>query len=351
MRSKQEYVGIDLHRKYMSVVVMDEGGGVRLTQKISNSDINSLQEVFTEGVEYRAIAESTYGWYWLADVIDELPNASLKLAHAKKVKALTRGKKTDKIDAKLLANLERVDLLPESHKSSQLSRELKELLRYRGMVVKKRADMKHKIRDVIAKNNLHPQITDICGKKGREWLEENVTKYPYKQQVRSLLKLIDATSVEIEEMDNELKPYAKGLEQVELLKTIPGIGDIAALSLLAEIDDISRFPSPDKLCAYAGLVPTVSSSGGKTYMGRTRKGNRYIKPMLAQAVIHAVRKDEWLKTKYEQLKETKNTGKARLAIMRKLMVSVYYVLSREEAYKYREIDITRLQGSQARDKT
>jgi len=274
----------------------------------------------------------------LADIIDTIPNADLKLAHAQKVKGLSAGsKKTDKIDSELLANLRRCDLLPESHKSSDLSRELKEQLRYRSSIVSARVDLKNKLRDIIAKNNLHPRIADITSNKGRLWLKENIIKRPYNSQVVSILKVVSTYNEEIALIDKDLIKTGDALVDVDLLKTIPGVGTIVALTLLAEIDDISRFPDANRLCSYAGLVPRVSSSGGKTHMGRILKGNKYMKQMLAQACTHAIRKDPWLKAKYEKLKSAKSTGKARVAIMRKLMVSVYHVLSKREKYKFREL--------------
>lgn len=338
MREKQ-YVGIDLHRKYMTITSLDTEGRVQENNKILNSDTSRLINTFSNGqIEYNVVVESTYGWYWLADIVDKLPNVNLKLAHAKKVKALTSGnKKTDKIDAELLANLDRCNLLPESHKSSQLSREVKEILRYRSTMISKRADLKNRIRDIIAKNNFYPRISDIASLKGRKWLSENITKYPYKLQVDSLLEVMDSIDKQVNIVDKQLYEYVDFSEDVKLLKTIPGIGNIIALTLLAEIDDISRFPNENKLCAYAGLVPSVSSSGGKTYMGRVMKANKYIKPALAQAVVHTVKRDPWLKAKYEKLKESKNTGTAKVAIMRKIMVSVFYVLTRQEPYKFRKV--------------
>lgn len=328
------YVGIDLHRHYSTISVIDADGEQIQKASVKNRNTEELLNVFSNKVQYVASVEATYAWYWLADTIQTLDNVTLKLAHAQKVKRLNvTAQKTDKVDAKLLANLTRVGMLPESHITSVPMREVKEILRMRAYIVKQRTGYKIKLRDLIAKLNKICEAEDIASKKARTWIEENITQFPYNKNATHLLQMIDTATETIHEYDKQVKEYCKQFSQIELLKTIPGIGNITALTLLCEIDDINRFKTPGQLFSYAGLVPTVSSSGGKTHYGRLRKGNTWIKAVLGEASMVAIRKDEWLKQKYEQIKDKKHAKSARVVIMRKLLNAVYQVLVKQEAYK------------------
>ena len=117
------------------------------------------------------------------------------------------------------------------------------------------------------------------------------------------------------------------------METIPGIGLYSAIVLYAEIDDIRRFTHPKQLCSYAGLVPKVISSGGKTTFGKSGIGNKYIRTILAESIIHTIRKDKVIGERYEKLKKSKCKGIARMSCMQKLLISVYYVLKNQEEYK------------------
>lgn len=339
MKTTQQYVGIDLHKNYSSVAILDENGAKLNSLTLQNREIDNFRNIFQQEKNYTVVVESTYGWYWLADTLSSLKNVDMKLANTKLVKKMTNSdKKTDKIDATFLANLSRVGMLPESHISSHAMREVKEILRMRSYFVQQRAELKVKLRDLLAKQNLDCPYEDVGGKKAKKWIEEMLKKPPYNRTSKSLMEMIENLDRVIAPYNKQVKEYAKFFEKTKLLKTIPGIGDITAMTLLAEIDDINRFPNAESLSSYAGLVPKVYSSGGKTYYGRLKEGNTQIKSVLGEASMAAIRKDTWLRNKYEEMKQRKNAKSAKVVIMRKLLVAVYHVLSKQEVYKAREVN-------------
>ena len=123
---------------------------------------------------------------------------------------------------------------------------------------------------------------------------------------------------------------------VKLLKTIPGIGEFFARLIEAEIDDISRFRNPKKLAAYAGLVPSTYSSGGKTYHGKIiKQGNKWLRWAFVEAVQPAVATDLQLRSQYEHLK-FRGTNKARVAIARKLLTIAFQILRDQRPYERRD---------------
>ncbi|MCY1556419.1 Transposase IS116/IS110/IS902 family protein [compost metagenome] len=119
------------------------------------------------------------------------------------------------------------------------------------------------------------------------------------------------------------------------MKTIPGIGEFFARLIDAEIDDISRFRNPKKLAAYAGLVPSTYSSGGKTFHGKIiKQGNKWLRWAFVEAVTPAVASDLELRAQYEHLK-IRGTNKARVAIARKLLTIAFQILRDQRAYERR----------------
>lgn len=339
-QQQKVYAGIDLHRKHSTITLMDEKGYQQSAIKIDNRDTEKFVKVLSQPNKLtKAAVESTYGWYWLADLIDSIQGVDLFLGHSLRIKALSSGKKkTDKIDSKLLADLLRCNLLPESHKTSKQNRNLKDILRHRIFLVGQRSDIKRRLHAMLAKMNLHLHFSDILGKKSRLWLKGNVTEYPYRIELETSLGLADNLNKQIEIMDKQLREEASKHPDIDLITSVPGIGIVAGLTILCEIDDINRFPNHRKLCSYAGLVPSTKSSGNKTFQGPTSQGNKYIRAMLAECIYHTLKKDTFLRNKYEEIKARKNANKAKVAVMRKLMTSIYFILSKRQPYQIRSID-------------
>jgi len=167
-------------------------------------------------------------------------------------------------------------------------------------------------------------FTDLFGVKGRQFLRS--IPLPLLER-----KLLDGQLELLEELRTRLK---ENDEIVEGLKTIPGIGDCFAPLIRHEIDRIERFPSSDKLCAYAGLVPSTYSSGGKTYHGRIiKQGNKYFRWSLIEAVIPATRKDAQISSYYYLMKTKKGSNSAKFATARRLLKIVYQVWKENRFYR------------------
>ena len=116
--------------------------------------------------------------------------------------------------------------------------------------------------------------------------------------------------------------------------TVPGIGEFLARLVAAEIDGIERFRSPKKLAAYAGMVPSTYSSGGKTWNGRIIKGgNKWLRWALVEAIIPAIRKDAELREEYERLKAKKGYNKTKVAVAKKLLIIIYHILKEKRNYR------------------
>lgn len=326
------YAGIDLHKTYMFVTVMNKDGYIQRQGRYENKEHTLIPALLQYGKSIEATVESSYGWYWLADELDGAGIPFL-LAHPKKVNAIVGKKKTDKEDSKVLADLLRTNLLPQSYIPTKMERNLKELLRFRLYLVEERSTIKRRLHDLLAKQNIQCAYTDILGKKAQEWLKTLPCPSPYRQEIDSCLVLSESLTHQIEQFTNQVTGHVKDDANAQLLDTIPGIGDILALTLSVEIGDVHRFANDRALASYAGVVPSVHSSGDKTHYGPVSKhGNKYIRWALAEALVHVTGDGKPLHDWYEQLKAKKGSAKARVAVMNKLMRIIYAVLTKRIPY-------------------
>jgi transposase len=257
-----------------------------------------------------------------------------------KVKAIADAKiKTDKIDATVLAHLLRADLVPEAWAPSGKARELRIALRERMFYVRLRTMVKNRI---VTMFDRYPEQTaqlkklcDLFGKEGRKQLAGLEVAAMDRIQIDRGLDFIADINVRIKQSEATIREMTKANAHVKLLKTIPGIGEFFARLIEAEIDDVSRFRAAKKLAAYAGLVPSTYSSGGKTYHGRiVKQGNKWLRWAFVEAVAPAIAADPQLRAHYEHLK-TRGVNKARVAVARKLLTIAFQVLRDQRAYERR----------------
>ena len=339
LQEQKLYAGIDLHKKYAYVTVMDQLGYVQHQGRFENKEKKLVPFLLerTSTISLEAIIESTYGWYWLGE---ELESAKIPyvLAHPKKVHDLVKGRKTDKKDSQALADLYRTNLLPEAYVPTPDERNFRELLRFRFRLVQQKTGMQRRLRDILAKQNIECAYKDILGKRAKEWLRTQQFPFPYQQEVETILALCEYLEKDIATYTKQVESHSINNPTAKLLESIPGIGKLLALLLAVEIGDIKRFPNDRAFASYAGLVPSVSSSGDKTHLGETsQKSNPYIRWALAEAVSHVVKKDPVYKAFYDKLESKRGKSKARVAIMHKLIRAIFVMLTKKEKFKIQQL--------------
>lgn len=251
----------------------------------------------------------------------------------------------------ILAHLLRADLMPTAHVPGKFARELRAALRQRMHFVCMRTMIKNRVHTVFDRypeevKRLKPQ-TDLFGKTGREQLKQIQLSEIDRILVDRECDFIDELNKYVKAAEGTIKDLVKTNDDVKRLISIPGIGQFTAWLLIAELDDIKRFRNAKKLAAYAGLVPSTYSSGGKTFHGSIIKGgNRYIRWAMVEAIMPAIRVDEELREDYERIKAKKGYNKAKVAVARKLLTIVYHVLKEKRTYQKRnklERDCKRIQ--------
>jgi transposase len=265
------YVGIDLHRNRSQIAVLDQGGGELLSRRIVN-DPRLFLETLAAFDQPRVALEATYGWEWLADLLEDA-GCELHLAHPLRTKAIASARvKTDAVDARTLAHLLRTDLLPEAYIAPRELRDLRDLLRHRIALTRIRSALKQRVGAILAKHGIARPYSNLFGPGGSRFLAELDLREGPRRRMDSLLSLIADFDREIAATTVEIESRAKEDPHVDVLCQIRGVGRYIAMLIIAEVGDITRFPSARHLCAWAGLTPTVRSSDGKARLGHLWAG-------------------------------------------------------------------------------
>ena len=330
------YTGIDLHKSFSYITTMSDKGEVLGQKKLpSNGEIAEFLKEFDESME--VAIEASPSWYWLYDHLED-EGFDVKLSHPLKTKAIAYAKvKTDKVDSATLAHLLRSNLLPLSYVPERTVRLNRELLRYRASLVKIQTRLKNKIHTILAKNNVNHSYTDLFGKQGMAFLRSLTLAENYKIALEGYLTVLDTVRQEIRVVSKKVKQLAEEDADTLLLMTIPGMGYYSALLTKSEIGDINRFPSAKQLCSYAGLVPSTYASGNTCFHGHiTKQGSRWLRWILVEAAIHAVKRPGVLRRFYFKVERKKGGQIAKVAAARKLLEWIYHILRDGKTYQEME---------------
>ena len=322
------HVGVDLHQRFCYMTALNASGKRIESGPVTNERL-ALRRYFRQfGGEPVQVAVEACGFWPAFREVVEPEVERLVLVHPQRVKAIASAKlKNDRVDAQTLAHLLRCDLLPESWKADRATQARRQQVRLRTSLVRQRTRLKNQVHAVLHQQGWRSPATDLFGKRGRLWLAEVKLPPAARESVRTCLRMIDHYGEEIQQQNLQLGKKAKQDERVEWLLTIPGIGEVSAMVLLAEIGDIQRFSRKEALCSYAGLVPQVRESAGKAGRSRiTRQGSSSLRWIMVEAAQVATRCSPAVKRYYERLLRKKHKHVARVAVARKLLIAVYALL-------------------------
>jgi transposase len=256
------------------------------------------------------------------------------LSHPLKTRAIADARiKSDKIDAGILSDLLRANLLPTSYIPPKGIRDLREILRHRMRLVRSRSVLKNRLRAILTKNNQLESFSDITGIKARQFMEELPLAGVYKIQIDDIFGQVDLLNKKIAKIGKILNTEAKNYPQVKLLTEISGIGVFTALLLIAQIGDINRFGSPKKLVRYVGLCPGLHQSGETSYnKSIVKDGDSYLRCALTESAQIAVRRPGALRDFFISLSKMKGHQKAIIAVARKMLTGIYFVLKEGKSF-------------------
>jgi transposase len=236
----------------------------------------------------------------------------------------------DKVDAAILAQLLRADLLPEAWIAPAKVRQLRALLRHRAGLVRLGTQLRNRIHAVAADFGYDRSASYWTGP-GRGWLAELDLPAASREIVTDCLAVIDGLAPLIDRIDGELRQHARADPRVKVLTTLPGVGEFTALVMLAEIGDITRFGSARKLASWAGLTPTVRGSDLTVRHGHiSKQGSAWLRWVLNQAAQTAKRSPEFAAA-YSSIAKRRGKKIATIAIARKLLTRAWHLLAEMQA--------------------
>jgi transposase len=329
-------IGLDVHRDFCEVAIREDGV-TRSAGRIGTSP--EQLELFARSLATtdRVALEATGNAWAIAQLL--IPYVGeVVLAHPKKLRAIAEAKvKTDKVDARVLAELLAADCLARVWIGDELTRALRRLVSRRRGLVKRRTQVKNEIQAVLHRNlKPRPPVTDLFGKRGRAWLSEQALPLDERLTIEGSLRQLDFLAGELGAVDRAIAELVVEDEDVRRLMTIPGVDVVTASTLRAVIGDVSRFPSPRHLVGYLGLHPKLSQSGaGPARHGRTSKeGPAAARHVLVEAAWSAARGAGPLRAFALRVAARRGRNVATVAVARKLAVLAWHLLTRGEDYAF-----------------
>lgn len=308
------YSGIDLHTDNCYITTVDEHGTLVKRERVENSDQHLLTYFGALPGEHRAVVESTSGWYWLNDLLED-HHIPLTLAHAKYLKAISYAKvKTDKVDSETLATLLRLNLVPQAHKISRELRGLRDTMRLRLRLVQQRSACLRRTNSIHVKFN-------------------GTVPDPYRFQLHVLERTRSMFTEQILQLEQSLHPVLIPNDDIQHLLHVPGIGKLSAFTIYLEIDGIERFTSDKHFVSYCRLVPAAENSNRRTHHRSSKDGNKYLKIAFSDAAVHAVQYYPEFKRFYQKIARRSNPAIARTIVAKELARIVYFILKNKTSYK------------------
>jgi transposase len=329
------FIGLDVHKRIVQACVLD-ANGVQLNMLRFNLTAETLAGFAQHHLDEDcalALEASTNTWA-VVDVLSPFCQR-IVVSNPMRTKVIASAKvKTDKVDARVLAHLLRLDYLPSVWQPDAHTRAERTLASRRSALTRQSISLKNRIHSVLHQRLIQaPQ--ELFGTQGRAWLRALDLPPLARGELDTLLRLLDALAQEQQALRDEVNRSAFASEDVKLLMTLPGVDVTVAHALMAAIGQIQRFDSPEKLAAYFGLVPSVHQSAEHTYHGRiTKQGNTNARWLLIQAAQKAAQHPGPLGLQFAKLERRKNHSVAVVAIARKLAVLTWHLLTQRKPYRY-----------------
>jgi len=319
-----------VHRKRSQVAVVTEDGTVQLNKNVVNGSEPMLRLIGELPSGTPVAFEAAFGWSWLAELLEDY-GFEAHMVHPLRCKAIASARlKNDRVDAAILAQLLRADLLPEAWIAPAKVRQLRALLRHRISLVRLATQARNRIHAVAADHGYDRSASYWTGP-GRGWLAELDLPAASREIITDCLAVIDGLAPVIDRIDGELHAHAKADPRVKVLRTLPGVGEFTALVMVAEIGDISRFGSARKLASWAGLTPTVRGSDLHVRHGHiSKQGSVWLRWAMNQAAQTAKRSPEFAAS-YAAIARRRGKKIATIAIARKLLTRAWHLLSEVQA--------------------
>jgi transposase len=338
----KEFISFDSHKRYTLMEREDIKTGKTVQLRVEHAHGAILGCLRGRQPGTPVAVEATGNWYWIVDEI-ELAGLQPKLIHPRKAKLMMGMiNKTDKLDVHGFNQLQRNGTLPTVWIPPRELRDQREITRGRMVMASHRTRLKNRIQSSLSKYGwAGTEASDPYGKKARVQLIEGIQQLPPEtsQMTAALLKQLDFVQDQIDETETRIRRLVRDTPEMDLLRTLPGIGWILAAVVGLEIGEIGRFAGAERYASYSGTTPRIHASGDKMRFGRLRPDvNRYLKWAYVEAAHSVCLQRRMIPLRhvsrlYERIRKRKGHPKAIGAVARHLAEATFHVLSRGEPYR------------------
>jgi transposase len=335
------YIGVDLSKRSFTACFLAEDDTTELATYLMTADgLSAFRERLAPD-DRLALEVGTNAYYFHDQLVDAVAEVVLVSTYQFAVIAKSK-KKTDRADAVLLARFLKLDYLPRVVMPEPRVRELRHLFTAREALVSMGRGLKNMGHAALARNGIAVTRAAFATGTGRQRLARLEGLAPVDRQVLDMvLRQLDTVDREIAEMERTIIRVGRQLPGLKRLLQVRGSGLVAAIGVLSEIGEVSRFPSAKQLVAYAGLATAVRQSGESDHRGHiTKHGRKRLRGFMVEAVLSMIRNPAEHRTPlvdfYQRKKQEKGAGKAICAAARKLLTVVYVVLTKGLDYWFLE---------------
>ncbi len=342
-------VGVDLHKTQFTVSALTEEGEVILQEEYRTTPdgysefIEEMHRYEEEGCSIELAVETTGNARFFKNRMEK-EFFDVTVVNTNKFKVITYStKKTDANDALTLAMYLQKEMLPEAHLCSQTSEEIRRMLKTRRILVQSSVKIKNQIHGMLLGYGIETNAAQFQSKRKRQELMNDLANHYYSDFTASslevMLKILDDLADQIKVVEEQIEEMVKDNEDVELLKTIPGVGKIGAVTIASYTEDLERFEGDFKrFAAYIGIVPSVHNSNETVHLGHiTKHGPQELRTAFVQVALGMIRlskqTSEWrLIEDYRRKKTEKGSGRAIIALTRKIARIVFVMLENREPF-------------------
>jgi transposase len=325
------FAGIDFHKKSITVALGDANGQLLGAQHKLPTDAKLIRRFFLPYPGLKCAIENCRAFDWLVELLTEV-GIQVHVSDPYKTRLIAESTcKTDDLDSRILMELLAKNYLPTCYRPGLQEIFMKEQLRWRKQLVGSSTRLKNRCTALLDKEN--KGHSPAYSAKGRDRIAQIELKPQRQELVAKHLSVIDYLEDCRASEDRWVSSQAKKIPEVQLLQTIPGIGDVTALTLWSEVGTISRFPKSNRFVAYVGLNPRLYSSANTRRLGPiTKKGQQELRALLVQAAWTAVKKSSVLMSRYSKIAKRRGKKIAIVAIARVLAEIAFHILRTGQPY-------------------
>jgi len=329
------YIGIDVHKESCYITALDKKGETIEEKEMNAEDIENW--IKTLDNDCKIAMEASTASKPIYHMMRE-QGLDVLMAHPAGLRVIAEStQKTDRNDSFHIANLLRMNYLPCSYVPNERDEQMRCICRYRVSLGWKTTRIKNEVHALLTRNNIRMKQSDIFGVDGLEKMKSLQLNKIDSLLLKSLLEELSYLADKAEYIEDIMAEQGKHIPEVELLMTIPGVGYYSAMTIIGEIGDITRFPSPKKLVSYAGLTPRLRESGNVSFKGRiSKQGSRVLRWILvsaAHSVLRCRKGNKKLRKFYTHLRRRgKSKQVAAVALAKKLLIIIYAMLTNWKEY-------------------